>query len=71
MNRLILLVRLLVIFAFITVLFSRSNLLELERQDRVHAYTRMVEFEYVTWTLDAFHTKFVQAALSTSHFLTA
>jgi hypothetical protein len=65
------LARLIILFTSILVLFSRSNVLELERQDRVHAYTRMVEFDYVSWTLDAFHIKFEQAALSTSHFLTA
>jgi hypothetical protein len=67
----LLLVRLTVVFAFIVILFTQSSVFELERQDQVHTYTRMVEFEYVSWTLDAFYTKFVQAALSTSHFLTA
>jgi hypothetical protein len=71
MNRFIVLVRLSVIFAFITVLFTQSNILELNRQDQIHTYTRTVEFEYVSWTLNAFYTKFEQAALSTSHFLTA
>jgi len=36
----------------------------------VHAFTRMVEFDYVSWTLDAFASKFNQNAISTSHFLT-
>jgi len=62
--------RLVVLFTFILVMFSRSNVLELQRQDRVHAYTRMVEFDYVSWTLAAFYNKFEQAALATSHFLT-
>ena len=71
MNRLIILARLLILCAFVLLLCTRSNVLELQRQDRVHAYTRMVEFEYVSWTLDAFHTKIEQLTLSTSHFLTA
>ena len=71
MNRLIILARWVVLSGFVIVLLTYSNVYDLERQDRVRTYTRMFEFEYVSWTLDAFHTKFDQAALSTSHFLTA
>lgn len=59
-----------IISLFIITFISQSNVFEPDRKDRVRAYTRMVEFDYVGWTLDAFVSKFNQASLATSQFLT-
>jgi hypothetical protein len=40
-----------------------------DQEERVRAYTRSIEFDFVTWTLDALSLKLGQAALGTSHYL--
>lgn len=41
----------------------------LETRQRVRAFTRPLEFEYASWTLGALQTKFLEASLGASKFL--
>lgn len=42
---------------------TRSVPVESDARDRVRAYTRMIEFNYINWTLDAIGVKWAQASL--------
>jgi hypothetical protein len=52
-----------------TALLGRSSVPMTDQEERVRAYTRSIEFDFVTWTLDALSLKVGQAALGTSHYL--
>ena len=39
--------------------------------DRVRVYTRQIEFDYVTWTINALWQKLSQAALGTGRYMTS
>lgn len=58
------------LFLFLVAsLVSSSNLLISEKpEERVHRYTRAVEFDYLDWTLDAVGVKLGQAALGTPFY---
>ncbi|GAB4577756.1 MAG: hypothetical protein Fur0022_04870 [Anaerolineales bacterium] len=50
-------------------LLGRSVLPPGDRLERVRAFTRDIEFDYIAWTLDAFWLKFEQFALGTSSYI--
>jgi len=52
-----------------TVLLGRSNTVPGDQRERARAYTRSIEFNYVSWELDALWTKVSQWALGTSTYL--
>ena len=52
-----------------TALLGRSNTVPGDQRERARAYTRSIEFNYVSWELDALWTKFSQWALGTSTYL--
>ncbi|MEW5868032.1 MAG: hypothetical protein AB1894_02065 [Chloroflexota bacterium] len=54
----------------ISLLLGSSSLPPGDRTERVRAFTRQVEFDYVQWTLDALQIKFTQAALGDSDYIT-
>lgn len=51
------------------LLLSRSTLLPGDQTERVRAFTRSLEFNYVNWVLDAWRVKFTQGALQTENYL--
>ncbi len=54
------------------ILLGGSNLVVPEKTaDRVHSYTRSVEFDYFDWTVDAFAIKLVQASIGTPRYLSS
>ena len=53
---------------FACLLGGSSLLLSTSRTDAVHRYTRSVEFDYVSWTLEAFNIKLDQAVLFTPFY---
>jgi hypothetical protein len=58
---------------FVVLLFSQclvaSNAPLLEIGDRVRAYTRSIEFDYIDWTLDAVLVKLRQTVLGSERYL--
>lgn len=56
------------ILIFIVIL-SRSVFPLGDPIESVRAYTRNIEFDYITWTLNAIKVKFDQGALNTVHYL--
>jgi hypothetical protein len=59
----------LVFLALMSTLLAASGLLPGEQTERVRSFTRQIEFDYITWTLDALEVKLGQAALGTSAYL--
>jgi hypothetical protein len=56
------------IILLLTIL-SRSVLLLTHPIEKIRAFTRNIEFDYIAWTLDAFKVKFDQGALGTDQYL--
>jgi hypothetical protein len=52
-----------------TLLLGGSNIPPGDQIERIRAYTRAIEFDYVSWTLDALGVKFYQFALGTSEYI--
>jgi len=52
-----------------TALLGRSNTVPGDQRERARAYTRSIEFNYVSWEFGALWTKFSQWALGTSTYL--
>ena len=61
----------LVISLLIILFSSRSQVYPGNELERVRAYTRMIEFDYVTWTLDAIMGKTAQGSLGASRYITS
>lgn len=59
------------LYTFVLLLFllGKSVVPPGESTERIRAFTRNIEFDYVAWTLDAFGLKFGQFALGTSSYL--
>jgi hypothetical protein len=54
------------------VLMAGSNLVVPEKPaDRVHSYTRAVEFDYFDWTVDALAGKLIQASIKTPRYFSS
>ena len=66
LRRLILLIP---IFLLGFVVLGSSSLPPGDRTERVRAYTRNIEFDYVGWSFDALGLKFAQSSLGTSKYL--
>ncbi len=58
-----------VLVALFALLLGRSDVLLSERVDRIRAFTRWNEFDYVEWMLDALALKNTQAALNAPRYL--
>ncbi len=52
------------------ILLVGSNVSPINPSDQVRQYTRIMEFDYVSWTVDALLLKLGQASLSVPHYLT-
>lgn len=52
------------------ILLVGSNVSPINPSDQVRQYTRVLEFDYVSWTVDALLLKLGQASLSVPHYLT-
>lgn len=53
----------------ITALLGRSNTIPGDQLENARAYTRKIEFNYVTWEIDAIWTKLAQWSLGTSAYM--
>ena len=53
------------------ILLSRSALAPGNEGDAIRAFTRMIEFDYVNWTVDALLVKDVQAAIQAPAYMSA
>ena len=63
--------RLAIVLLVALVLLASSALLPGDKLERVRAYTRDIEFDYVSWTLQAVKVKLIQSALGTVNYLSA
>ena len=52
------------------ILLVSSSVSSIDPTDQVRRYTRSIEFDYVSWTVDALLLKLGQASLSVPHYLT-
>ena len=62
--------RLIIVFSVIIVMITNSGRPSSIFYDRVRVYTRQIEFDYVTWTINALWQKLSQAALGTDRYMT-
>ena len=58
------------VFLLTLFLLVSSSVSEINSTDQIRRYTRMIEFDYVSWTVDALLLKLGQASLSVPHYLT-
>ena len=63
--------RLIIVFSVIIMMITNSGRPSLIFYDRVRVYTRQIEFDYVTWTINALWQKLSQAALGTGRYMTS
>lgn len=63
--------RLLLVLVLCVVLLEGSTFPPGTQLERVRAFTRQIEFDFVTWTFKAFQFKFIQTALGTGDYLSA
>jgi hypothetical protein len=61
---------LLILFCLCAILLTSSNLVPPDPSEKVRAFTRSLEFDYVSWTIDALLSKQQQAALAAPRYLT-
>jgi hypothetical protein len=64
-------VRLLVVLLAGMLVLSSSVLTPSDEVERVRAFTRSIEFDYIQWTLDAIGLKLGQAALGTDGYISS
>lgn len=65
------LIRLAILVIITALLVPSSALSARDQQERVRAFTRDLEFDYVSWTLKAWGVKINQSTLGTSQYLPA
>ena len=58
-----------IVLMLMTIMLGASIVSPSNSSERVRAFTRSIEFDYVSWTLDAFGIKFGQIALDTAGYL--
>jgi hypothetical protein len=58
-----------IILLMMAMMLGASIVSPSDPQERVRAFTRSIEFDYVSWTLDAFGIKLGQIALDTSSYM--
>ncbi len=61
--------RLVFIFLILLLLFTNSGVPSSQFTEKVRVQTRWIEFDYVSWTIDALLTKFAQASLGTNRYM--
>lgn len=61
--------RVAMVLLFGCLVLAASNIVPGDRTERVRAFTRDIEFDYVGWTLDALRFKFFESALETGFYL--
>src|SRR5450759_1549655 len=54
----------------VSLLLERSDSLAADKIEQVRAYTRMDEFDFISWTVNALWVKVTQASLATPGYLT-
>jgi hypothetical protein len=54
----------------VSLLLGRSDSLAADKIEQVRAYTRMDEFDFISWTVNALWVKVTQASLATPGYLT-
>ncbi len=58
------------LLSLIAILFLQRSVLEPgDQTERVRAFTRQIEFDYINWTLDALHGKLGQIGLGSADYL--
>ena len=57
------------VLLLIPIILGPSVVLQSDPIERVRAFTRPIEFDYFTWTLDALGIKFSQLALNTADYM--
>ena len=62
-------IRISVAIMIVSVLLGRSSMQPGDQIERVRAFTRSIEFDYITWTIDAFGVKLGQSALNLTSYL--
>jgi hypothetical protein len=71
LRKLLQILRLGLVLIIAVLLLGTSSLLPGNRTERVRAYTRNIEFDYVGWTLNALRIKLFESALGASDYLSA
>ena len=61
--------RLLLVILILLPLTVRSTLAPANQEEQVRAYTRDIEFDYVSWIFSALWSKISQGTLSVNHYL--
>jgi hypothetical protein len=59
------------IFCLAVLVLGRSALLPGDRLEGIRFYTRAIEFDFISWTLDAFQVKLAEFALGTARYTPA
>jgi hypothetical protein len=62
-------IKILLVLVISMLLISRDSLLAGDRVEQVRAFTRMIEFDYVNWTLNALFIKGEQASLGINRYM--
>lgn len=60
-----------IIILFLIAFLGRSQVSPANQQEKIRAYTRMIEFDYTTWTLDALFGKAAQASLGMTRYISS
>jgi hypothetical protein len=63
-------IRLVGYLLLVLLILGGSSIPPGDKIERVRAFTRNIEFDYITWTLDAVGVKLTQSALNTSDYIT-
>lgn len=69
-RRLSLTARLILVLLVAVLLLGNSNLPPTDALEKVRAFTRQVEFDFIEWTFNAFKLKLFETALGASNYLT-
>lgn len=69
-RRIKIILRSLVVILLLLLLVTRSDLAPANEEEEVRAFTRNIEFDYISWTLHAMWLKISQEALGANRYLT-
>jgi hypothetical protein len=64
-------VRTIFIILLLTSFLGRSQVSPANQQEKIRAYSRMIEFDYTTWTIDALFGKAAQSALGMTQYISS
>jgi hypothetical protein len=59
------------IILLLTAFMGRSQVSPANQQEKIRAYSRMIEFDYTTWTIDALFDKAAQSALGMTRYISS